>query len=84
MTNGDLLIGNVVVQNTYDMVTEFNEYGFAGIKLDGKWGVINSNGEIIQEPIYELESASPTFIGKYYRSEEWYGNDYFTDKVNEE
>ena len=73
--------GNLVVQNTYDMVTEFNEYGFAGIRLDGKWGVINSNGEVIQEPIYELESASPTFIGKYYKSEEWYGNDYFTDKV---
>lgn len=73
--------GNVKVQNEYDMVTEQNEYGFAGIEKDGKWGVINENGEIVVEPKYKLESINPTFIGKYYRSEEWYGNDYFTDKV---
>lgn len=77
--------GNLVVQNEYDMVTEFNSYGFAGIKVDGKWGVINENGEIVQEPIYELENISPTFIGKYYKADEWYGNDYYTDAViNEE
>ena len=33
------------------MVTEFNKYGFAGIKKGGKWGVVNIKGEIIQEPI---------------------------------
>ena len=76
--------GNQVVQNEYDMVTELNEYGFAGIKLDEKWGVIDENGQIIQEPIYELESISPTFIGKYHESEEWYGNDYFTTNINSE
>lgn len=77
--------GNLVVQNEYDMVTEFNSYGFAGIKVDGKWGVINENGEIVQEPIYELDNISPTFIGKYYKADEWYGNDYYTDAViNEE
>ena len=75
--------GNLVVQNEYDMVTEFNEYGFAGIKLNGKWGVINENGEIVQEPVYELESISPIFIGKYYKSE-WYGNDYYTTNANSE
>lgn len=73
--------GNVKVQNEYDFVTEINEYGFAGIKKDNKWGVIDSNGNIVQEPIYELKSDSPIFIGKYYKSEEWYGNDYFTDKA---
>lgn len=73
--------GNVKIQNEYDMVTQINEYGFAGIEKDGKWGVINDNGEIVVEPKYELESINPTFIGKYYRSEEWYGNDYFTDKT---
>lgn len=76
--------GNLKVQNQYDMVTEFNEYGFAGIKVDGKWGVINEEGTIVQEPIYELESVSPTFIGKYYKANEWYGNSYFTDKVEED
>lgn len=76
--------GNLKVQNEYEMVTEFNEYGFAGIKQDGKWGSINSNGEIVQEPIYELKGTSPKFIGKFYRSEEWYGDLYYTDKIEEE
>ena len=76
--------GNIVVQNEYDMVTEFNEYGFAGIKLDGKWGVINSNGEIVIEPVYELENVSPEFIGIYYRADEWYGNSYYTNKQENE
>ena len=54
------------------MVTDFNEYGFAGIKLDGKWGVIEqATQKIIQEPIYELDWAQPTFIGKYYRVRDW-------------
>ena len=66
------------------MVTEFNEYGFAGIELDGKWGVINEAGEIIQEPIYVLEEISPSFIGKYYKANQWYGNSYYTDEVIEE
>lgn len=73
--------GNVKVQNEYDFVTEINEYGFAGIKKGNKWGVIDSNGNIVQEPKYELESINPTFIGQYYRSEAWYGNDYFTNKA---
>lgn len=73
--------GELKVQNEYDMVTEFNEYGFAGIKKDGKWGVINLKGEIVQESIYELKGASPNFIGKYYQSEKWYGDSYFTDKI---
>ena len=75
--------GNVKVQNEYDMVTDLNEYGFAGIKKDGKWGVINSNGEIVQEPIYEIDSISPTFIGIYYKTNEWYGDNYFTTDVGE-
>ena len=37
----------------------------AGIKKNGKWGVINKNGEIILEPTYENNDVNPTFIGKY-------------------
>ena len=55
----------LIVNNEYDMVTEFNKYGFAGIKKGGKWGVINSNGDIILEPTYESDELSPVFIGKY-------------------
>ena len=75
--------GNLKVQNEYDMVTEFNEYGFAGIKKDGKWGSINSDGEIVQEPIYTINWPSPKFIGKFYKSVEWYGDLYYTNKIKE-
>lgn len=73
--------GNLKVQNEYDMVTEFNEYGFAGIKLDGKWGSINENGEIVVEPIYEIDNIYPSFIGKYYKSNEWFNNNFYTDEI---
>lgn len=76
--------GNVKVEIDYDMVTELNEYGFAGIKKDGKWGVINEEGEIVQEPQYELDIVSPTFIGKYFKTSEWYGNSYYTTEVQAE
>ncbi len=76
--------GNTKVAYDYDMVTELNEYGFAGIKKDGKWGVIDENGQVVQEPIYVLDEISPSFIGKYYKVDEWYGNAYYTDKVDEE
>ena len=61
----------------YDFVTRFNEYGFAGIKKDGKWGVVNSNGDIIVEPVYDIDSDSPKFVGKYYEYNLGYGEPYF-------
>lgn len=58
--------GKIVVECKYDMVTEIDEYGFAGIMLEGKWGVINDNGEIVANPTYELETYYfPSFVGKY-------------------
>lgn len=59
--------GNLKVQNDYELVTGFNKYGFAGIKKDGKWGSINQNGEVVQEPTYDLKRNIPEFVGKYYR-----------------
>ena len=59
--------GNLKVQNDYELVTDFNKYGFAGIKKEGKWGSINQNGEIVQEPTYDLKRNIPEFVGKYYR-----------------
>ena len=59
--------GKIVVECIYDIVTEFNEYGFAGIKKDGKWGIVNSDGFVISEPNYEIETYYfPSFIGKTY------------------
>lgn len=58
---------NVIVPYEYDEVTELNEYGFAGVKKDGKWGVINSEGLVILEPTYESDIVNPLFIGRYYK-----------------
>jgi hypothetical protein len=58
--------GNIVVDCKYDIVTELNQYGFAGICQDGKWGVIDQNGKVIVVPSYEIETYyEPSFVGKY-------------------
>lgn len=76
---------NTKVACIYDGVTEFNKYGFAGIKQNGKWGIINEKGEIIQEPIYVLKDTEtiPEFIGKYYKVEYEYGQVYYTNTIIE-
>ena len=62
----------------YDYVTEFNEYGFAGIMQDGKWGVINENGDIVCTPKYKFENDYlPEFIGKYFEVYIGYGEKFF-------
>lgn len=67
-----------IIDFKYDKVTEVNKYGFAGIKQDGKWGVINSEGKIIVEPIYKLNDNDPMFIGKYYQVIYGNGEIYYT------
>ena len=58
--------GNIVIEPQYDMVTEINEFGFAGIRKDDKWGVIKEDGTIVVEPVYQIDSYYlPVFIGKY-------------------
>ena len=73
--------GIVKVDAKYDMVTEFNDYGFAGVYNAGKWGVIDENGSIVIAPTYEVEYDEPEFIGKYIRINFGYGFYYYTDKV---
>ena len=68
----------IVLQAQYEKVTELNQYGFAGIKQDGKWGVINSDGQVIVEPTYELNYNEPTFIGEYYQVVYGNGEIYYT------
>lgn len=71
--------GEEVVQAEYDYVTELNKYGYAGIKLKGKWGVINKEGKIIKEPSYEIDSTTdPSFIGEFYKVDLGYGIPYYT------
>ena len=69
--------GQVVIEPTYEFVTEFNEYGFAGIKKGGKWGCINIDGEIVAEPEHIIESNNPNFVGKYYEYDVGYGDPYY-------
>ena len=73
--------GNIIVQNEFDMVTDFNEYGYAGIKKDGKWGVINQEGTIIQQSIYNIDWIQPSFIGKYYKINAWYGENRYSSDI---
>lgn len=74
--------GNIVVKPIYDMVTEFNEYGYAGIKSKNKWGFINENGDVIKEPTYEVESnIIPSFIKEYYQVDLGYGEPYYTNET---
>lgn len=70
----------IKVECKYDRVTEFNKYGFAGILLDGKWGVVNSKGDILLEPSYKVSNnQEPNFVGKYYEVHYGYGEIYYTD-----
>ena len=70
--------GSIIVNCQYDKVTEFNEYGYAGIYKDNKWGVVNSEGNIIQEPKYEINgNLEPTFLGKYYQITFGFGEIYY-------
>lgn len=71
--------GTVKVNALYDKVTDFNEFGYAGIKLNGKWGSIDQNGNIVIEPTYELKSE-PEFLGMYYKVAFGYGECYYTNK----
>ena len=72
-----------IIEPNYDFVTEFNEYGFAGIKQNGKWGVINQEGEVIVEPAYSIDSNNPKFIGKYYEKNLGYGESYYISDISE-
>lgn len=72
--------GKLVVDYKYDKAYEFNSYGFAAVKKDGKWGAINEQGQEVIAPIYEIqEQGEPTFIGNYYRVTYGFGEFYYTD-----
>lgn len=71
------------VDYIYDEVTGVNKYGYAGIKKDGKWGSIDEKGNIVEEPIYNLDELDEIdFIGKYYKVIFDYRNVFYTDDVN--
>lgn len=72
--------GNMKIGYRYEKVTEFNEYGFAAVKLNGKWGAIDEQGKEVSGLVYEFkEDVIPSFIGKYYKVTYGFGEFYFTD-----
>lgn len=79
--------GNIIVDCTYDYVTELNRYGFAGIKKNDKWGVINEDGNIVCDPIYKFdededeEILRPEFIGKYFKAYSENNEIIYTDDI---
>ena len=74
--------GIVVVNYIYDDATEQNDYGYAAVKKDGKWGAIDSKGEVVLEPQNKLElNTLISYIGKWHIAPDLNAN-YYTD-VNE-
>ncbi len=72
---------NKKIDYQYDNVTEFNEYGFAGIFKDGKWGVIKQDGTMVLKPVYEMGTQlQPSFIGQYYRVDNNSGQVFYAKK----
>lgn len=72
--------GNMIVEATYDKVTEFNEYGFAGVLKNEKWGIINQDGKILLEPEQSniISTQEPEFIGEYHKMQFSSGKIYYT------
>lgn len=58
--------GNIIIGPIYDFAIDINKYGFGGIVLDGKWGIVNSKGEIIRKTEIALDTYYfPMFVGEY-------------------
>ena len=72
--------GNLVVECKYDKAYEFNEYGFAAVEKDGKWGVLDEQGNEVITPTYTFNDFDePIFIGPYYRVIYGFGEVYYTN-----
>ena len=62
--------GKKIVDCIYDDAKEQNEYGFAAVNKEGKWGVLQSNGSVLLEPSITYDgSVNIDFIGKWHISE---------------
>lgn len=60
-------VGEVKLKPQYDMVSEFNDYGFASVRLGNKWGVIDETLEEVVKPQYEFKGRDtiPRFVFKF-------------------
>ena len=62
--------GSIIVEAIYDRITEINENGYGGIKLDDKWGIIDKEGNIIVEPKFYIDDniSDPEFLNRFYKN----------------
>lgn len=74
--------GEIVLPCKYDMVTEFNSKGYAGYRIGKKWGIINQDGKIVKDAVYEIDWLEPEFIGEYYKVYYGYGQPYYTNQID--
>lgn len=59
--------GNTIVECTYDDAKEQNNFGYAAVKKDGKWGAIDSTGKVVCTPQNDLDGyLLIDFIGEYH------------------
>lgn len=59
--------GKVVLKPKYDMVSEFNDYGFASVRVGNKWGVIDETLEEVAKLQFEFKEkiTIPKFVSKF-------------------
>lgn len=71
--------GQVIINYNYDDATEQNVYGYAGIKKDGLWGIIDFEGNVVLEPKLKLNNNTViSFFDKLHLSVDINSN-YYTD-----
>lgn len=59
--------GNKVVLSIYEDAAEQNQYGFAAVKKDGKWGAIDKGGKLVANLSVNLDNSIYTeFIGEWH------------------
>lgn len=75
---------NIKVEPEYDFATEFNRFGFAGIRKNNKWGIIDESGNVVAICKFEFSESvdSPEFLGKYYRTYKENNEIYYSDAVS--
>jgi len=49
--------GNVVIDYIYDEAKEQNQYGYAAVKQNGLWGVIDKEGKMVLQPSVNLDNS---------------------------
>ncbi len=72
--------GIVIVDYIYDDATEQNDYGYAAVKSNGKWGAIDQSGKLAINPSYSLsQNTIISFLGKWHLAPDLNSN-YYTDE----